>query len=269
MKKKMSQGKSMKIQSIALIASGFVLIFALLSATILYTYYDRSLVHFIQGIGREEKPVEKPKEEPTNPALLMAATATAEYADNLYILSDSMISGIASLDVSIKDRCYFTQFISSTNYNEAVFTTPNLPDKEMTLSEFAKETKPGYLLLNFSGTGLTMQTEAITNLYNAILDVIFENSPKTVVILSGPLPVFPDSNVNTENVVILDTILSGYCWHKQEEGKKVFYLPSPASFFDSAKTLKEVYRGENNTLNEKGALTYYDYVLKHPVPENE
>ncbi len=268
MKKKMSQGKSMKIQSIALIASGFVLMFALLSATILYTYYDHSLIYFIQGIGRQEEPKEEPKEEPTNPALLLAATATAEYTNNLYILSDSMLSGMPLLDVSVKDRCYYTQFISSTNYTEAVFTTPNLPDKEMTLAEFAKETKPGYLLLNFSGTGLTMQTEAITNLYNAILDIIFENSPKTVVILSGPLPVFPGSNVNTENVVILDTVLSGYSWQKQEEGKMVYYLPSPASFFDSGKTLKEQYQGENNSLNEKGCLTYYDYILKHPVPEN-
>ena len=72
------EGKKARIQALILIITGFVLIFCILTATILYTVYDRSLIDFIQDFGKEEIKEPEPTPEYKNPAIMEYKKATEE-----------------------------------------------------------------------------------------------------------------------------------------------------------------------------------------------
>ncbi len=266
MKTPKKKGNSAKIQSIILIVFGFILIFSILTSMILYTVYDRSFINFIQGIGREEEvPTPEPQPE-VKPSMLLESTANAQYSEGLWILSDSVLAGIKEIDISAKDRHFSTSFVSTTNYMEATFSGCASPDVSYTIAEFLAANTPKYLLINFSGTGLSLTEEATENLYRAIVDLILSESPETTVILSGPLPVTSNSDIDAQAVIRLDQTLSALCDSLYEGGKPVYYLASPASFFDTNKYLKTEYALDTDVLNALGCELYFNYILRHPVP---
>lgn len=264
---KSTKRNMMSLQAILMIVLGFVLIFFILTATILYTVYDRSLVDFIQGIGREKPQVVVDEPDPVNPALLLETNADKGYTDSLWMLSDAYTEEMKMLDISLRDRCFSTSFVSTTNYMEVVFTGNG--DESYTLTEFLTATTPKYLLLNFSGTGLTMDNDAVKLLYQAVLDVIWQHSPESTVILSGPLPVCGDNALHTAKVLQLDETLCKLAQSNNEKGKNAYYLPSPTTFFEGDKTLKKEYISEKNTVNALGCEVYFNYVLRHPVPDQQ
>ena len=270
MKSPKNEGKTSKIQSIVLIVLGFFLIFAILTSMILYTYYDRSLVDMIQGIGREEPKPEEPEPEPEpKPALLAESTANENFTNNLWIFSDACLGGVMDLTVSASQRHFATSFISTTNYMEALFSGIAFPEQSYTMVELLSTNTPKYLLINFSGTGLSLPKDATENLYRSIVDLILKTCPETTVILSGPIPVSKSSEISAQAVIDLDTTLADLCDSLHKSGKNVYYLASPASFFDTDKHLKTEYAEENGVLNPLGCEVYFNYVLRHPVPASK
>ena len=260
-----------KSKSVIAITLGFVLIFAILTSMILYTVYERSLIDFIQGIGREKEKPQEEVEEPVNPALLTEGTADQSFTDGLWILSDSVIANTMNLEISVKNRCYATSFISTTNYMEAVFSGIQDPESCLTIKEFVSTNKPKYLLINFSETGLTLEKNAVETLYKAIVNLILNNSPETTVILSGPLPLAGAEDIPAKTIITLDSILAELAGKLNNNGQKVYYLPSPTSFFDENQLLKSEYTDKNGILNNRGCGVYFNnYILRHPVPaDNE
>ena len=171
--------------------------------------------------------------------------------------------------VSVKTRHFATPFISTTNYIEAPFSGSVSPEESKTMVELLSENTPEYLLINFSGTGLSLPLSATENLYRSIVDLILKTSPQTTIIISGPLPVSEKSDVSAQKIIDLDTLLADLCDGLYKNGKSVYYLPSPAAFFDANKHLKSEYASENSTLNQLGSEVYFNYILRHPVPTSK
>lgn len=221
----------------------------------------------IQSIGREQPKAETPEPEPEpSPALLAETTANEDFTSNLWILSDATLGGIMDLTVSAHTRHFATSFISSTNFAEAPFVGSEFPEQSYTMAELLTTHTPKYLLINFSNTGLSLPNDATENLYRSIINLIMKHSPQTTVILSGPLPVTKTENISVQKIIDLDTLLAELCDGLHKNGKSIYYLPSPVTFFDSQKYLKSEYVGENGALNQLGCEVYFNYVLRHPVP---
>lgn len=225
------EGKKARIQALILIITGFVLIFCILTATILYTVYDRSLIDFIQDFGKEEIKEPEPTPEYKNPAIMEYQKATEEYKENLLIITDSVLSNLsANSNLSIKENAYYNNTVSPTNFNEVLFENHQNPESKVTFQDLLNEKKPKYLLLNFSKAILDLDDKACENFFTAILKMVSDINSDITVIISGPIPIFA-SNTTTKikTIVILDETLETISGKLHETGYKVYYLPTPTS----------------------------------------
>jgi hypothetical protein len=271
-----NEGKKARIQALILIITGFVLIFCILTATILYTVYDRSLIDFIQDFGKEEMKETEPTPEYKNPAIMEYQKATEEHKENLLIITDSVLSNLsANSNLSIKENAYYNNIVSPTNFNEVLFENHQNPDKKVTLQDLLSEKKPEYLLLNFSKAILDLNETACSNFFGAILKMVAEIDAQTTVIISGPLPVFA-SNTTTKIQIIqrLDKILETISGKLHESGYKVYYLPTPthqnSNLCNDNGTLLDRYQDADNAdiLDATdGCWDYFNnHILQYSIP---
>lgn len=274
MKKTNNEGKNARIQSLILIITGFVLIFCILTATILYTVYDRSLIDFIQDFGKEEPKDPEPEPEDINPALMEHKKADQTYKENLMVISDSPLSNLsANQNISIKGNSYFNHTISPTNFTEVPLESHQYPDEKVKMGDLIADKKPGYLLLNFSNAVLNLDDIECKNFFGAILKLVKEANESTTVIISGPLPVFSNTeSVNTETINRLNNILASVTGDLNKEGNRVYYLPSPSdeSFCNPDGTLLSKYQDANTPgiLDAQDGCWHYfnNHILQYSIP---
>jgi len=269
-----NEGKKARIQALIMIIVGFVLIFCLLTATILYTVYDRSLIDFIQDFGKDEETAPEPEPEYINPALMDHSTAGSDFKDNLYIVTDAPLSNLsANPTISIKERAYYHHTISPTNFSEALFENHQHPESKITLQDLVRTNKPKYLMLNFSNAVLDLDEVSCKNFFGAILKLVKQASPDTTVIISGPIPVFSSNKiVSIKTIQRLDAILATMAGVLHEEGNDVYYLPSPsgAQFCNADGTLLDKYQDANHPgiLDvTDGCWDYFNnHILQYSIP---